>query len=96
MESNGRYGPLTPKPEQAPYYRKRQRRQEAARREQVAQRAAWLDKHRSCANGCGQPVAFYDTIHYALRYSGCCSPECEAEMEQRDRASREDSGTPIE
>lgn len=96
MKINGRYGPFTPKPEQAPYYRKRQRRQEATRREQVAQRAAWLDKHRSCANGCGQPVAFYDTIHYALRYSGCCSPECEAEMEQRDRASREDSGTPIE
>ena len=96
MKINGRYGPFTPKPEQAPYYRKRQRRQEAARREQVAQRAAWLDKHRSCANGCGQPVAFYDTIHYALRYSGCCSPECEDEMEQRDRASREDSGTPIE
>ena len=50
MKINGRYGPFTPKPEQAPYYRKRQRRQEAARREQVAQRAAWLDKHRSCAN----------------------------------------------
>ncbi|CAH0444143.1 hypothetical protein LMG10661_00677 [Ralstonia syzygii subsp. syzygii] len=91
MKINGRYGPFSPKPDQAPYYRKRQRRQEATRRQQTAERAAWLNKHRTCANGCGRPVAFYDQIHYALRYSGCCSAECEAELERRGIEVREDS-----
>lgn len=39
MKMNGHCGPFTPKPEQASYYRKRQPRQEAARRARVAQRA---------------------------------------------------------
>ncbi|WP_247394640.1 hypothetical protein [Ralstonia pseudosolanacearum] len=77
MKLNGRYGPFTPKPGQAPFYRQRQQRQAAARR------AAWLDPHRTCANGCGQSVAFTDSIHYALRYSGCCSAACEAALEHR-------------
>lgn len=82
MKIHGRYGPFTPQPGQAPFYRQRQQRQAAVRRTQAAQRAAWLDPHRTYANGCGQPVAFTDTIHYALRYSGCGSAACEAALER--------------
>lgn len=57
-----------------------------ARKAEAASLAAWLEKHSACANGCGKPVAFYDNINYALRFSGCCSAECEAAMQAIDPA----------
>lgn len=64
-----------------PEEKSRARRQEQKRQAARASLGAWLEKHKTCANGCGRPVAFYDTIHYALKYSGCCSPECESAMQ---------------
>ncbi len=83
MKISGRYGSFKPKPHQAAFYAKRAKRQQQERQERAASLRAWLEQHKSCANGCGQPVAFYDTIHYSLRYSGCCSPECEAALNAR-------------
>lgn len=83
MKVYGRYGSFTPKPQQLPYYAKRARRQQQQRQERAASLQEWLARHKSCANGCGQPVAFYDNIHYSLQYGGCCSAECEAALEAR-------------
>lgn len=83
MKVNGRYGRFTVPKAQRANYRETYERQRAAARQKAAERAAWLDKHQSCANGCGRPVAFYDEIHYALRFMGCCSAECEAAMRKR-------------
>ena len=83
MKVSGRYGTFTPKPHQAGYYAKRAQRQQQQRQAQATSLRAWLEQHKSCANSCGQPVAFYDTINYSLRYSGCCSPECESVLEAR-------------
>ena len=88
MKVYGRYGSFTPKPHQAGYYAKRTKRQQQEREARAASLRTWLELHQSCANGCGQPVAFYDTIHYSLRYGGCCSPECEASLRKR-RESQE-------
>lgn len=73
MKVYGRYGSFTPKPQQAGYYAKRAKRQQQERQARAVSLQAWLERHKSCANGCGQPVAFYDTIHYSLRYGGCGS-----------------------
>lgn len=83
MKIHGRYGSFTPKPHQAGYYASRAKRQQQHQKAHAASLSAWLEQHKSCANGCGQPVAFYDTIHYTLRYSGCCSLECEAALKTR-------------
>jgi len=83
MKVSGRYGSFTPKPHQAGYYAKRAKRQQQQRHERAASLRAWLDQHKSCVNGCGQPVAFYDTINYALQYSGCCSREWESALQVR-------------
>lgn len=87
MKVRGRYGTFTPRPDQAPIYAKRakaQRKRQAAAQSCLA---AWLEKHSACANGCGKPVAFYDTVHYSLKHGGCCSAECEAEFERRKAGS---------
>lgn len=86
MKVYGRYGSFTPKPHKVPNYAKRGRRQQQQRQEHAASLQEWLERHKSCAHGCGQPVAFYDTIHYSLRYGGCCSPECEVALEARREA----------
>lgn len=86
----GRYGRFTPKPYQAAFYAPRAKRQAAQRRQRATQLSAWLDKHRACANGCGQPVAFYDTVHYALKHSGCCSSQCEQAHQQFDVTAAEE------
>jgi len=83
MKVRGRYGLFTPRADQAAIYAKRAQRQQQQARARSAATAAWLEKHKTCANGCGQPVAFYDTTHYCLRHNGCCSAECEAAMEGR-------------
>lgn len=70
----GRYGPYQPK---TPADRAKARKQEAARKQAQLSRQAWLEKHKFCANGCGKPVAFWDEKYLSLRYSGCCSAECE-------------------
>ncbi|MFC4523639.1 hypothetical protein [Cupriavidus pinatubonensis] len=87
MKINGRYGRFTPRTSQQPYYAKRAKREQRAQLEAAARLRDWLDKHNTCANGCGQPVAFYDTIHYTLRHSGCCSSECEAAWLARSEAN---------
>ncbi len=71
----GRWGPYDPK---TPEDKKKAQGQAQKRRESQAARQAWLDKHKSCANGCGKPVAFYeDSPSLALKHGGCCSRECE-------------------
>ena len=93
MNVLGRYGFFTPRPDQAPFYAKREKRRQQQQREAVQAQAEWLKKHQACANGCGKPVAFYDTVHYTLRYSGCCSAECEAAMTHRTPS---EAGVPLE
>lgn len=90
MKVLGRYGFFTPRPDQAPFYAKREKRRQQQQREAAQAQAEWLKKHQACANGCGKPVAFYDTVHYTLRYSGCCSAECEAAM------TPSEAGVPLE
>lgn len=71
----GRWGPYNPK---TPEDKKKARIQAQKRRESQAMQQAWLDKHKSCANGCGKPVAFYtDSPSLSLKHGGCCSLECE-------------------
>lgn len=53
------------------------RKQAAARAKQAARQAAWIEKNRWCANGCGKPAAFYEGGTPALRFGGCCSAACE-------------------
>jgi hypothetical protein len=88
MKVYGRFGAFTPRPDQVPYYAKRAKAQ--AKKRATAQRnlAEWLHKYSSCINGCGKPVAFWDEIHYGLKHSGCCSPECEADYLRRQQAER--------
>lgn len=93
MKVLGRYGFFTPRPDQAPFYAKREKKRQQQQREAVQAQAEWLAKHKECANGCGKPVAFYDTVHYALMYSGCCSTECEEAM--KDKTPSE-AGVPFE
>lgn len=76
----GRYGTYKPRSD---VERARARKQAQGRSEVAASRAAWLQKHQFCANGCGRPTAFWDTIHYSLRYSGACSAECQTELQTR-------------
>lgn len=82
MKVNGRYGLFTPCPDQAASYAKRAKREAEQRKARAAQLAVWLDKHKSCAAGCGKPVAFYDMVHYGLRFGGCCSADCESRLAQ--------------
>ena len=71
----GRWGPYDSK---TPEDKKKARIQAQKRRESQAMQQAWLDKHKSCANGCGKPVAFYtDSPSLSLKHGGCCSLECE-------------------
>lgn len=95
MKVFGRYGSFRPKPQQAGIYMKRAKHQQQARQVRAVSLQAWLERHRSCANGCGQPVVFYDTIHYCLRYDGCCSPECEAALEERRAEERANASTAL-
>lgn len=83
MKVQGRYGMFTPRPDQAAFYAKRAKKQQQQRAEASRRTAEWLDKHRTCANGCGKDVAFYDTVHYALKHGGCCSVECEVELNRK-------------
>lgn len=78
----GRYGAYNPRNDRE---RAKARLQASKRRVQAATLAAWLKKHEACANGCGRPVAVYDEINYALRFSGCCSADCEAALQGRER-----------
>ena len=80
MKIKGRWGQFTPKPRQAAFYAARVASEKNQRRKAAIQRADWLEKHSACANGCGQPVAFYDEIHFALKFGGCCSAQCEAKL----------------
>ena len=70
----GRYGPYKPR---TPAEMAQARKQADARRQEQRQRQAWLERYNTCLNGCGKAVAFWDDAHLALRYNGCCSPECE-------------------
>lgn len=83
MKISGRYGTFTPRPDQAPYYAKRAKAQKAKRAAVQRALAEHLAMHRTCANGCGKAVAFYDTVNYALKHGGCCSAVCEAELRKR-------------
>lgn len=83
MRVKGRFGWFTPKPAQVPFYSRRAAAQGRARRAAAAALAAWLEKHSTCANGCGRPVAFYDTVHYCLLFDGCCSAECLAVLSSK-------------
>lgn len=83
MKVTGRYGTFTPRLDQAAFYAKRAKKQKERQAEAARSLAAWLERHKSCANGCGKPVAFYDTVHYSLKHGGCCSAECEAELRAR-------------
>ena len=58
MKVLGRYGFFTPRPDQAPFYAKREKRRQQQQREAAQAQAEWLKKHQACANGCGKPVAF--------------------------------------
>ncbi|WP_304350821.1 hypothetical protein [Comamonas testosteroni] len=78
----GRWGAYTPK---TPEDRAKARRLEEKRKADLLAQQAWLDKHKTCANGCGAAVAFWeDSPGYSLRYSGCCSSECEQAMKLRE------------
>lgn len=88
MKVYGRYGAFTPRPDQAAIYAKRAKKQKQRQAEAARSLAEWLEKHKACANGCGKPVAFYDTVHYALKHGGCCSAECEAAHRARQDAER--------
>lgn len=83
MKITGRYGTFTPRPDQAPIYAKRAKAQKKKRAAAARSLAAWLEQHKTCANGCGQPVAFYDAVHYSLKHDGCCSAECAASRAAR-------------
>lgn len=87
MKISGRYGAFTPRPDQAPFYAKRAKAQAAERAAAQRSLAEHLWMYRTCTNGCGKPVAFYDTVNYALKFSGCCSAECEAEQRKRQEAA---------
>jgi len=89
VKVSGRYGTFTPRPDQAGFYAKRARKQKQQRADAARSLAAWLDQHKTCANGCGKPVAFWDTVHYSLKHGGCCSAECEA---ARNAPHREKQG----
>lgn len=91
MKVQGRYGTFTPRPDQAPIYASRAKKQREQQAQQTRGLAEWLEQHKVCANGCGKPVAFYDTVNYALKHGGCCSAECEAAHDERlanERAAR--------
>lgn len=79
---SGRYGLHQPK---TPSDRAKARKQAAQASEARLQRQDWLDKHSTCANGCGKPVAFWDETYLSLRHNGCCSAECEAIHEARQQ-----------
>lgn len=80
---SGRYGTFTPRPDQAAYYAKRAKAQKAKRAAVQRSLAEHLAMHSTCANGCGKPVAFYDTVNYSLKHGGCCSAACQAELRKR-------------
>lgn len=84
MKVNGLYGRFTPRPAQVAAYRRRAAAQVTANMQRSEALIAWLEKHKSCSNGCGNDVAFYDTVHYALMHSGCCSAECESDLRSRE------------
>ncbi len=84
MKVSGRFGSFRPKPHQKAFYAQRAKREASQQRLASSSLEAWLERHKTCANGCGKPVAFYDTFHYALRFSGCCSAECEQQWEARN------------
>jgi DNA invertase Pin-like site-specific DNA recombinase len=78
---NGRWGPYDPK---TPGDKAKARKQASERRQSQAQARDFLDKHKSCANGCGQPVAFYDDSPVlSLKYGGCCSDACQRALDAK-------------
>ena len=78
---NGRWGPYEPK---TPADKAKARKQAGERRQSQAQARAFLDKHKSCAAGCGRPVAFYeDSPVPSLKHGGYCSEECQRAGERR-------------
>ena len=79
----GRYGMFTPRPDQAAFYAERAEAQRRQRTQAQRSLEGWLNRHRCCANGCGQEVAFYDRVHFSLKHSGCCSQECETQLAQK-------------
>lgn len=76
----GRFGYYAPRNADE---RARARRQAALRREKAAAELKWLESHKWCANGCGQPTAFYAGPFASLRFGGCCSEACEQQREAR-------------
>jgi len=78
---NGRWGPYEPK---TPTEKAKARKQTSKRQQDQARTSAFLERHKSCANGCGRAVAFWeDSPVLSLKYSGCCSKECEQAIERR-------------
>lgn len=70
----GRYGYYAPR---NPQERLRARNLEATRKKLHAAELDWREKHRWCANGCGQETAFYEGLYPSLRFGGCCSEACQ-------------------
>lgn len=90
MQLFGRFGSYTPR---TPAEKKRARELAAKRRLLQAQIADFLDKHKECKNGCGQPPAWHDGGQ-SLRYGGCCSEQCLAEWrDKQDRALKVHTGS---
>lgn len=79
----GRFGYYAPR---NPEERAKARRQESTRQASAANAAAWLERNRWCKNGCGKPAAMYEGPYPSLRFSGCCSRECEAAIHTRGSA----------
>lgn len=76
---NGRWGEYEPK---TPADKARARKQASERQQSQLQAREFLEKHKNCANGCGQPAAFYDD-YIALKYAGCCSDECKRVLDAK-------------
>ncbi len=88
----GRYGPYKPR---TPAEKAKASKQQAEARRRGQQRQTWLERHSTCLNGCGKPVAFWDEVNLSLRYSGCCSAECESSYQARhDDDSSQDEAIP--
>ncbi len=78
---NGRWGPYEPK---TPGDKAKARKKTSERRQSQAQAHDFMDKHKTCANGCGQPVAFYDDSQVpTLKYGGCCSDACQQSLDAK-------------
>ena len=76
----GRWGAYSPK---TPAEKAKAKRLEGKRMAAQVAQQAFLEQHKSCANGCGRPVAFWeDSPVLSLRFHGCCSQECYQQLSE--------------